>query len=120
MMVYAARAMLEFARGRQEDAMTAQRATESVERGLVTQHILASRAQARRLEIMVRSGEAELVRQALDDMDEDLRATTAMRVVQATASLAHDDPEAAEAALAPSSRARHRSTTHAGRSRHCW
>ena len=101
MMVYAARTMLEFARGRYEDAMTAQRATESVERGLVTQHILASRSQARRLEIMVRSGEAELVRQALEDMDEDLRATTAMRVVQATASLANDDPEAAEAALAP-------------------
>jgi len=101
MMVYAARTILEFARGRHEDAMTAQRATESVERGLVTQHILTSRAQARRLEIMVRLGEAELVWQALDDMDEDLRATTAMRVVQATASLAHDDPKAAEAALAP-------------------
>ena len=101
MMVYAARTMLEFARGRHEDAMTAQRATESIERGLVTRHILARTAQARRLEIMVRLGETELVRQALDDMDEDLRATTAMRVVQATLSLALDDPEAAAAALAP-------------------
>jgi LuxR family transcriptional regulator, maltose regulon positive regulatory protein len=101
MILYSARTMLEFARGRHDAAMTAQRTTESIERGLVTQHIFARRARALRLEIMVRLGETELVRQALDDMDEDLRATAGMRVVQATLSLAHDDPDAVAAALEP-------------------
>jgi LuxR family transcriptional regulator, maltose regulon positive regulatory protein len=49
----------------------------------------------------MRVGETELVRQALDDMDEDVRATSPMRVVEATLRLAHDNPEAAAAALAP-------------------
>ena len=34
-------------------------------------------------------------------MDEDVRATSAMRVVQATLRLAHEDPEGAAAALSP-------------------
>ena len=42
MMVYAARAMLEFARGRHEAAMTAQRAAESIQRGFATRHIVAT------------------------------------------------------------------------------
>jgi LuxR family maltose regulon positive regulatory protein len=82
MMLYAARALLEFARGRHEDAMTAQRAAERIERGLAKRHILAIRAQARTLEVMVHTGETELVERALDDMDEDVRATGEMRVVR--------------------------------------
>ena len=50
MMLHGTRAVLEFARGRHEDAMTAGRATESIERGLVTRHILAKRSQALELE----------------------------------------------------------------------
>ena len=101
MMVYAAWAMLEFARGRLEAAMTACRAAESIQRGLATRHIIATRAQARTLEILVHMGETDLVQQALDKMDEDARATSGMRVVQATLSLVHEDPEGAVAALAP-------------------
>jgi len=101
MMLYAARALLEFARGRYEDAMTAQRAAEGIERGLATRHILAIRAQARTLEVLVHTGETELVQRALDDMDDDVRATGEMRVVQAELRLAQDDPERAAAALAP-------------------
>jgi LuxR family maltose regulon positive regulatory protein len=101
MMLYAARALLEFARGRHEDAMTAQRAAEGIERGLATRHILAIRAQARTLEVLVHTGETELVQRALDDMDEDVRATGEMRVVLAELRLAQDDPERAAAALAP-------------------
>jgi LuxR family maltose regulon positive regulatory protein len=48
----------------------------------------------------VHIGETELVQQALDDMDENVRATSAMRVVLATLRLAQDDPEGAAAALA--------------------
>ena len=93
--------MLEYAHGRHEKAMTAQRAVENIQRQLTTRHLLATRAQARTLETLVHMGEAELVQRALDDIDEDVRATTAMRVVQATLSLAQEDPEGATAALAP-------------------
>ena len=77
MMLHADTGLLEFARGRHEDAMTAQRAAESIQRGFATRHILATRAQARTLEILVHMGETDLVQRALDEMDEDVRATGA-------------------------------------------
>jgi LuxR family transcriptional regulator, maltose regulon positive regulatory protein len=80
--------------------MTAQRAAESIQREFATRHILASPAQARTLEVLVHMGETDLVQRALDDMDENVRATSAMRVVLATLRLAHEDPEGAAAALA--------------------
>jgi LuxR family maltose regulon positive regulatory protein len=101
MMLYAARTVLEFARGRHEAAMTAQRAAESIQRGFATRHILASPAQARTLEVLVRLGETDLVQRALDEMDEDVRATSSMRIVEATLRLAQEDPEGAAAALDP-------------------
>jgi len=101
MMLSGTRAMIEAVRGQHEAAMTAQRAAESIERGLATRHILARRSRALTLEMLVRVGETGLVQRTLDDMDEDVRATGAMRVVQATLRLAQDDPEGAAAALAP-------------------
>jgi LuxR family maltose regulon positive regulatory protein len=101
LMLYATRALLEFARGRHEAAMTAQRAAEGIERGLATRHIVARRVRALRLEILVHMGETELVQRALDDMDEDVRATSVIGVVEATLRLAEDDPEGATSALAP-------------------
>ena len=101
MMLYTAQTMLEFARGRHDAAMTAQRAAEGIQDRLATRHVVLMRAQALKLEMLVRVGETDLVQQALDDMDEDVRATSAMRVVQATLRLANDDPEGAAAALAP-------------------
>jgi LuxR family maltose regulon positive regulatory protein len=101
MMLYGGRALLAFARGRHEDAMTAYRAVESVERGFATPHILAIAVRALKLEMLVCMSKTELVQRALDDMDKDLRATTVMRVVQATLRLARDDPEGAAAALEP-------------------
>jgi LuxR family transcriptional regulator, maltose regulon positive regulatory protein len=101
MMLYGARAMLEFARGRHADAMTAYRAIEGIERGFAARHLLTIRAQAVKLEMLVRIGETDPVQRALDEMNEDLRATSEMRVVQATLRLARDDPEGAAAALEP-------------------
>jgi LuxR family maltose regulon positive regulatory protein len=46
-------------------------------------------------------GETDLVRRALDDMDENLRATNEIRVVQAILRLVQNEPDAAAAALAP-------------------
>jgi LuxR family transcriptional regulator, maltose regulon positive regulatory protein len=74
MMLYVTRILLEFAHGRHEAAMTAQRAVEGIERGLARRHILARRARARTLEIFVRVGETERVEQALDELDADVRA----------------------------------------------
>jgi LuxR family maltose regulon positive regulatory protein len=79
--------------------MTAARAAESIQQGFASRHILATTAQARTLEVLVQMGETELVQRALDDMDEEVRATGGMRVVQATLRLAHADPEGATAAL---------------------
>jgi LuxR family maltose regulon positive regulatory protein len=81
--------------------MTAARAVESIQRGLAARHLLATRAQARTMAALVRMGETDLAQRTLDDMDEDVRATTEMRVVQAMLRLAQDDPEGAAAALAP-------------------
>jgi LuxR family maltose regulon positive regulatory protein len=101
MMLFTERALLEFARGRHEAAMTAQRAAESVQRGFAKRHLLATTAQARTLEVLVHVGETDLVQRALDDMDEDVRATSKMGIVRAGLRLAHDDPEGAAEALAP-------------------
>ena len=99
--VYAVRAMLEFARVRHEEAMTAQRAVESIQRGFAAPHIVARTSEALKLEMLVRMGETELVQRALDDMDEDVRATGAMRVVEATLRVAEEDPAGAAEALSP-------------------
>ena len=101
MMLQVDRGLLESARGRHEDAMTAQRAAESTQRGFATRHIGAMRAKARTLEILVHVGETDLVQRALDEMDEDVRATGEMRVVVAKLRLVRDDPQGAAAALAP-------------------
>jgi LuxR family transcriptional regulator, maltose regulon positive regulatory protein len=101
MLLYMSRGLLGFARGRHEDAMTAYRSAEDIERVLATRHLLATRTQALKLETLVRMGETDLVQRALDDMDEDMRATGAMRVALATLRLAQDDPDGAVAALAP-------------------
>jgi len=101
MMLHAARAMLEFARGRHEAALSASRAAESIQDALATQHILTTRTHAAKLEMLVRVGEIDLVRRALDDMDEDIHAAGEMRVALATLRLAQDNPDGAAAALEP-------------------
>jgi LuxR family maltose regulon positive regulatory protein len=101
MVLYAARVVLEFARGRHEAAMTAQRAVEAIQRGFLTRHVLATTAQARSLQVLVHIGETDLVQHVLDEMEEDVRATGEMRVVVAMLRLAQVDPEGAAAALAP-------------------
>jgi LuxR family maltose regulon positive regulatory protein len=86
MMVYTVRALLEFARGRRTDAMAAQPAAESIERGLAAQHILTARLRAAELEVLVGAGETELVERALDEMDEEVRATSAVQRSRANCS----------------------------------
>jgi LuxR family maltose regulon positive regulatory protein len=68
---------------------------------LVMRHMLATRAQAIYLEILVRVGETERVERALVEMGREVRETTWMRVVLASLRLAQDDPETAVEVLAP-------------------
>jgi LuxR family transcriptional regulator, maltose regulon positive regulatory protein len=100
MTLYTARAWLEFARGRHDEAMSALRAAESTGRGLAMRHVIATRGQALKLEILVRMGETDPVQRAFDEMDEAVRATAEMQVVLAGLRLAQDDPVGAAATLA--------------------
>ena len=75
MTLYTARAWLEFARGRYEEAASALRTAESIGSGLAMRHIIATRAQALKLEILLALGETDPVERALDEMDEEVRAT---------------------------------------------
>jgi LuxR family maltose regulon positive regulatory protein len=99
LMLHETRALLEFVRGRYGDATTAIRAAKGIHRGLARRHIAAIEAKALTLEMLVQMGESDVVQRALDDMDEDLRLASVMRVVEGTLRLADKDPEGAAAAL---------------------
>jgi LuxR family maltose regulon positive regulatory protein len=101
LMLWAARARLEFARGRHTEAAAAYREAERLEGLLAMPHMLTMRMQAINLEMLVRVGETERVERALAEMDQQARETCEMRVVLATLRLAHGDPEAAAEILAP-------------------
>ena len=101
MCLYVARAVLEFARGRYEDAMVAGRAAEGIQSGLTARHRLATRTKAAVLDVLVHMGETELAQRALNEMEEDVRATRQMRFVQASLRLAQDDLEGAAGVLSP-------------------
>lgn len=93
------RGLLELARGRPEQAVTALRAAERMEEMLVSEHTLATRVQALLLIALVQTGELEQVERALASARRDLHQADEMRVVQAVLHLARDDPEAASEAL---------------------
>jgi LuxR family maltose regulon positive regulatory protein len=97
----AIRAMLERARGRHAEAAAALREAERMDGLLVMPHMLATRAQAVHLEVLVRVGETERVERALAEMDQEVREATWMRVVLATLRLAQGDADAAVDVLAP-------------------
>jgi LuxR family transcriptional regulator, maltose regulon positive regulatory protein len=101
LMLFATRAVLEFARGRHAEAAAAYWEAERMERLLVMPHMLVTRVRAMNLQILVSLGETEQVERALAGMDEEIRETSWMRVALATLRLAFDDPEAALDLLAP-------------------
>jgi LuxR family transcriptional regulator, maltose regulon positive regulatory protein len=101
LMLHEIRGFLEFARGRHAEAALAYREAERIEKLLVMPHMFTTRAQAPKLEMLVRVGENERAERALAEMDEEVRETTHMRVVLATLRLAQDDPQAVVEILAP-------------------
>src|SRR5262249_23680277 len=73
LMLCAARARLEFARGRHAEAAAAYREAERMEGLLAMPHMLATRMKATSLEMLVRVGETERVERALAEMDQEVR-----------------------------------------------
>jgi LuxR family maltose regulon positive regulatory protein len=99
--VHAVRGLLELARGRDADALTAFRAAERLGGLLAAPHYLVTAARAWQLLALVRLGETEQAEQALADLGEQNRDRREIRTAVAALRLAQGDPNAATAALAP-------------------
>jgi LuxR family maltose regulon positive regulatory protein len=96
-----ARAVLELARGRYQEALTAFRGAEKLAMTLVRPQTCVTSMRSRMLQTLVRLGQTGRAEQALAEMGEDERASAEMRTAVAALRLASDDPEAAADALAP-------------------
>jgi LuxR family maltose regulon positive regulatory protein len=101
MMLHIARGMLEGARGRDDEALTAFRVAERYAQSVVTPHTLATQARALVLHTLLRMGQTQSVEQALAAMDEEERGVGDMCTVLSALRLAQGDPHAATAAIAP-------------------
>ena len=102
MMLHHVRGLLELARGRDQEALAAFRATERLAGVLaVAPYWFATRTRALRLHTLVRLGETGLAEAALDEIDEHERERGEMHIAVAALRLAQDDPHAATVALAP-------------------
>jgi LuxR family maltose regulon positive regulatory protein len=100
-MVYVSRAELEFARGRDQEALAACRTAERLAELLIASRPLTVHARAFRLQTLVRMGETVRAEAALAKLSEQERESGQMRIALAVLRLAQDDPRAASLALAP-------------------
>jgi LuxR family maltose regulon positive regulatory protein len=96
-----ARAVLELARDRYQEALAAFQDAEKLARVLVGPHALATSMRSRMLQTLVRQGQIGRAERALAELDEDERASPEMRIAAAALRLATGDPQAAADALAP-------------------
>ncbi len=99
--VHYIRGRLELARGRDADALAAFLAAGRLAGRLDAPNLLVARARAMLLLALVRLGDTERAEQALADLGEHDRDRGETRIATALLRLAHDDPSAAAAALAP-------------------
>jgi len=97
-----ARAVLELARGRYQEALAAFRGAEKLAATLVGPHTSVTSMRSRMLQTLVRLGQTGRAEQALAELGEDERASAEMRTAVAALRLASDDPQGAADALAPS------------------
>jgi LuxR family transcriptional regulator, maltose regulon positive regulatory protein len=95
------RGLLELARGRNEETLTALRAAERLAGTLVTPHIFAPMIRVHMLQTLVRLGQTGHVEAALAGGDSRERASAEMRTALASLRLTQHDPQAATAALEP-------------------
>jgi LuxR family transcriptional regulator, maltose regulon positive regulatory protein len=96
-----ARAVLELARGRDQEALAAFRDAETLAETLAGPHPSVMSVRSRMLQTLVRLGQTERAEQALAELGEDERASAEMRTAAAALRLAAGDPQAAADALAP-------------------
>ncbi len=96
-----ARAVLELARGRDQEALAAFGAAEKLAAALVRPHALATSMRSRMLQALVRLGQTGRAGQALAGLGPDERASAEMRTAVAALRLATGAPQAAADALAP-------------------
>jgi LuxR family transcriptional regulator, maltose regulon positive regulatory protein len=101
MSLHHARAVLELARGRYQEALAAFRGAETLAATLVTPHTSVTSMRSRMLQTLVRAGQTGRAEQALAELGEDERASAEMRTAEAALRLATGDPQAAADALAP-------------------
>ena len=99
--VFHVRGVLELARGRYEDALSAFRAAERLAGKLAAPHLLLPPTRGLLLHLLVRLGEIEQAEQAFAELGEPDRERGETRTALAALRLAQDDPQAATAALAP-------------------
>jgi LuxR family maltose regulon positive regulatory protein len=95
-----ARALLEVARGRPQEALAASGGAERLAATLAGP-TFATWMRSRTLHTLVRLGQTRSAEQALDELGEDERASAEMRTAEAALRLATGDPQRAAAALAP-------------------
>ncbi len=96
-----ARAVLELARGRYQEALAAFQGAEKLAAALVRPHTCVTSMRSRMLQTLVRLGQTGRAEQALAELGEDERASAEMCTAVAALRLASDDPQAAADALAP-------------------
>ena len=96
-----ARAVLELARGRDQEALAAFQDAEKLAAALAGPHTFVTSMRSRMLQTLVRLGQTGRAEQALAELGEDERASAEMRTAVASLRLAPDDPQAAADALAP-------------------
>jgi LuxR family transcriptional regulator, maltose regulon positive regulatory protein len=96
-----ARAVLELARGRYQEALIAFGGAEMLAAALAGPHTGVTSMRSWMLHTMVRAGQTERAKQGLAELGADERASAEMRTAEAALRLASDDPQAAADALAP-------------------
>jgi LuxR family maltose regulon positive regulatory protein len=95
------RALLELARGRDQDVLAAYQAAERLARLLDAPEWPLMRTRALRLHALVRLGELGRAEQDIAEIGEQGQASGEIRMALAALRIAQDDPHAATAALAP-------------------
>ena len=96
-----ARAVLELARGRDQEALAAFRDAAKLATALARPHTCVTSMRSRMLQTLVRLGQTGRAGQALAELGEEERASAEMRTATAALRLACDDPEGAADALGP-------------------
>jgi LuxR family transcriptional regulator, maltose regulon positive regulatory protein len=96
-----ARALLELARGRPQEALAASDSAENLAATLVGPHTFVTWMRSRKLHTLVRLGQTGRAEQALAELGEAERASAEMRTAEAALRLATGNPQGAVAVLAP-------------------